>query len=291
MIPKQRVSISEATSLTIAALGGYGDNPAAEALYIFSKILQLNRAKILATPTLLLNDEQISELNKVISQRKKHTPLAYIFGEEEFYGYIFKVNNSTLIPRPETEQLVEKTIQWAERSGNDTLSCLEVGTGSGCIAITLALNIPKIQVTAIDISARALEVAEQNKQLLGVPAQRINFLKADVFKFEPKTSFDMIISNPPYITEAELVSLPPEIAEFEPELALNGGKDGLRYYERLLQLCASHLTKSGSAFFELNSTTALKVLKLAKSVLNTSFSISLEQDLAGKPRFLRVSHV
>ncbi len=288
MIPKTGATLSKAISLTIAALGEVSDNPEAEALYVLSKISGFNRAKILAAPTLPLGEKQVSKLNEIIKQRKTHQPLAYIFGEEEFYGYVFRVNNYTLIPRPETEQLVEKTIQWAERSGKDTLTGLEVGTGSGCIAITLSLKIPSIQLTAIDISAEALEVAVQNQQSLGA-RERLKFLKADVFEFNPKDTFDLIISNPPYITEAELTGLPAEVAKFEPQLALNGGKDGLDYYRRLLQLCASNLNKSGSAFFELNSTTALNVFNLAESMLDSAYTVLLEQDLAGKPRFLRVT--
>ena len=215
---------------------------------------------------------------KIASRREKHEPLQYILGETEFYGYKIKVNKNVLIPRPETELLVEKII-FEEKRAN---SVLEIGTGSGAIIIALAKNLDLKIIDAIDISKTALKKAKQNSALNNI---EINFFQSDLFE-NITAKYDLIVSNPPYISQEEYEQLPIEIKYYEPKSALQADNNGLYFYKKILQNAKEHLTESGKIYFEIGYDQAEKITEIAKK--NGFSNIQVFKDLNGFERILSV---
>ena len=214
----------------------------------------------------------------IISRRKDNEPLQYILGETEFYGYTIKVDKSVLIPRPETELLVERII--AEE--NDIKNILEIGTGSGALVIALAKKMNGIVIDATDISEDALRIAEQNTILNQVD---INIFKSDIFD-NVLNKYDLIISNPPYISLTDYKQLPVEIKDFEPRSALQADDNGLFFYNKILQKAKDHLTESGKIYFEIGYDQAKKITEIAKK--NRFSNIKVFKDLNGFDRIVRI---
>ena len=214
----------------------------------------------------------------IISRRKDNEPLQYILGETEFYGYTIKVDKSVLIPRPETELLVERII--AEE--NDIKNILEIGTGSGALVIALAKKMNGIVIDATDISEDALRIAEQNTILNQVD---INIFKSDIFD-NVLNKYDLIISNPPYISLTDYKQLPVEIKDFEPKSALLADDNGLFFYNKILQKAKDHLTESGKIYFEIGYDQAKKITEIAKK--NRFSNIKVFKDLNGFDRIVRI---
>ena len=214
----------------------------------------------------------------IISRRKDNEPLQYILGETEFYGYTIKVDKSVLIPRPETELLVEIII--AEE--NDIKNILEIGTGSGALVIALAKKMNGIVIDATDISEDALRIAEQNTILNQVD---INIFKSDIFD-NVLNKYDLIISNPPYISLTDYKQLPVEIKDFEPKSALLADDNGLFFYNKILQKAKDHLTESGKIYFEIGYDQAKKITEIAKK--NRFSNIKVFKDLNGFDRIVRI---
>ena len=214
----------------------------------------------------------------IISRRKDNEPLQYILGETEFYGYTIKVDKSVLIPRPETELLVEIII--AEE--NDIKNILEIGTGSGALVIALAKKMNGIVIDATDISEDALRIAEQNAMLNQVD---INIFKSDIFE-NVLCKYDIIISNPPYISLTDYEELPVEIKDFEPKSALLADDNGLFFYNKILQKAKDHLTESGKIYFEIGYDQAKKITEIAKE--NGFSNIKVFKDLNGFDRIVRI---
>ena len=218
-----------------------------------------------------------------IHRRLEHVPLQYILGETEFMSLRFKVTPDVLIPRPETEVLVENTIAQVKKVfGTDKeISCLDIGTGCGNIAVSLAYYLKNTRVWAVDISEAALAVAKENAGLNGV-AVRVHFFQADAmqadFAHKIGRRFDVLVSNPPYISESEYRTLPLEIQNFEPKLALDGGADGLRFYRALGQSTKILLKQKGVALFEIGAYQADQVVKIFKE------KVRIINDIAGKDR-------
>lgn len=207
-----------------------------------------------------LDAEQKKRLSKILKRRLEGMPLQYILGCSEFMGIKFKVDKCVLIPRPETEILVETTIKKGLRVKGQGLSVkiLDIGTGSGCIAVSLAKFLPNAQITAVDISGEALEVARENAKLNNV-AGRTKFIQSDLFTQYSillptgqagNTQYDIIISNPPYIRSGDIKDLPKEV-QYEPKIALDGGCDGLNYYRRIIKESSSFLGEGGLLIMEL----------------------------------------
>ncbi len=220
------------------------------------------------------SDEELIELwwihyGRYLHQRREGTPTQYITGKQEFYGREFHVTPDVLIPRPETEHLIEAAL--AGETACPT-SILDVGTGSGAIAITLALE-TQAQVTATDISPAALRVAEENASRLGA---EVNFQECDLIPEGSK--FDLIVSNPPYVALTE--SLPREVRDHEPHLALYAGQDGLAIYRRLIPAAARALNPGGRLIVEIGSTQAEAV----REMLSAWTNVRILNDLAGLPR-------
>ncbi len=235
-------------SKSIQYLKRYGvENARLDAEYIFAHVLGVKRA------ALVLNfDDEISEENKnlirqyIIRRGKHREPLQYIIKEWEFYGRTFKVSEGVLIPRPDTEILVEQCIMLMKEIENPKI--LDIGTGSGAISITLAKELPDSEVLGLDISDEALKVAVENRELN--EALNLKFLKSDVFKNVRDKNYDLIVSNPPYIPMEEYNELMPEVKKYEPKMALTDGGDGYYFYRKISEESMDYLKNGGYLAFE-----------------------------------------
>ncbi|MFH0826452.1 MAG: peptide chain release factor N(5)-glutamine methyltransferase [Candidatus Omnitrophota bacterium] len=223
-----------------------------EAELTFTQILDYSRSDLYQNRHSFLEKGQASLIASVLKRRIHGEPLPYILKKTEFMGLEFKVNRCVLIPRPETEILVETALKYVTTSPRHhvtRVNILDVGTGSGCIAISLAKFLPDTDITATDISERAIEIARQNALIHNV---EINFLCSDLFdNYELRTmNYELIISNPPYVRTQDLNSLQPEIS-YEPRIALDGGQDGMDFYRRIIKEAPNHLEKEGFLLLEI----------------------------------------
>ena len=269
----------------IAALTYAGiPNPRLDAELLMAEATRLTRTQLLTSPP-TLNDLQLAHYNAMLALRAVRMPLAYIVGRREFYSLELEVTPEVLIPRPETETLVTAALELiARRRG---LRILDLGTGSGAIAVALAVYTPDVAIVASEISPAALVVARANADRFGVTS-RITFVLADCWSpLDPAASFgrfDLIVSNPPYIAEADLASLEPEIRQYEPRLALTPGAGPLSFYRRIVAGIANHLEPDGSLMLELGYGQAQPVSEILRLAGMSSFAII--NDLAGIPRVL-----
>lgn len=255
------------------------------------KYLSLSRIDIAMDPEKTISPEDFQRFQEAVLRLKKHEPIQYIIGETEFYSLPFRVNKHTLIPRPETEELVEWIL--SEQNGsvfqNNPLSILDIGTGSGCIAISLAKNLQNAVVHALDISSEALKVAAQNS---GVNNVEIEFFQTDVLRTGSLPSdsqnvrYDIIVSNPPYVRELEKELMQPNVVDYEPETALFvKNEDPLRFYKAISHLAKNSLKPGGNLFFEINEQFARELEAYLKE---ESFKqIEVRQDIYGKDRMLK----
>jgi len=231
-----------------------------------------------------LTSEEFQELNDAMLRLKEHEPLQYIIGETEFFGLKFKLSPNTLIPRPETEELVEWILKDVQKSGaNSKLNILDIGTGSGCIAISLAKNLPNANVSAIDVSAEALTIASDNSLLNEVS---VNFVKTDILQAEAlQEKFNIIVSNPPYVRELEKAEMHRNVLENEPELALYvSNEDPLIFYKKITHLAHQNLPIGGSLYFEINQYLSRETEAVLK---NEGFDTSLRKDIFGNFRMIK----
>jgi release factor glutamine methyltransferase len=193
----------------------------------------------------------LSRFRAAVKEAAAGRPIAHLTGTKEFFALEIEVTPDVLIPRPETEVLVERVIHLVRHGNEDIRSILDVGTGSGCIAISLAKNLPNVALFACDVSEPAIEVARRNAQRHGV-LDRIGFRLGDLFEpWEPRRRFDAIVSNPPYVAESEATSLPVNVRDFEPPVALFAGQDGLDVLRRLIDAAPRHLEPGGHLFAEM----------------------------------------
>jgi release factor glutamine methyltransferase len=231
-----------------------------------------------------LSAATIDAYRELIRRRGKHEPVAYIIGKREFYGRDFLVNKDVLIPRPETEHLVEAGL--AGMGDNHSARVLDVGTGSGILACTFLAEREGWSAVALDISEQALAVASENATQLNV-TDRIDLRQSDLCAaLDEKEKFNLIVSNPPYIRKDEWDLLPHDVSDYEPRLALYGGEGGLEVLRPLLAQATRHLETGGLFLCEIGEEQGEAVSELARESGYTS--ISLENDYAGKPRMLRV---
>ncbi len=222
-----------------------------------------------------LTYEQESLIENIIKRRKSGEPLQYIIGSTEFMSLEFKVTPDVLIPRSDTETLVEYLI---EKTDDKKLSVLDIGTGSGCIIISLLKYCPNITAYALDISDGALTVAKENAKLNGV---EVNFIKSDILKDVPDESFDIIVSNPPYIRPDVIDNLDIEVKDFEPYSALFGGEDGLLFYRRICEIAPGILNDNGILAFEIGYDQGKDVSELMKKDFS---EVVVLKDLCGNDR-------
>jgi len=224
-----------------------------------------------------------------LGELKKGKPVQYVIGETEFYGLKMKVDPSVLIPRPETEELVEWVIDSCKPRSANGLSIIDIGTGSGCIAVALAVNIQGSKVTAADVSAEALEIAKTNALLnsAGISFEQVDILNASA-REKLGRSYDVIVSNPPYITPEEKNQMHQNVLAHEPHLALFvTGERPLLFYETIADFALTHLTENGLLFFEINEHMGKETIQMLndKSFVN----IALRKDMQGKDRMIRCS--
>lgn len=256
-------------------------------------IHNLKRIDISLNPDFEVSETDLEKWNTIISELKTEKPIQYITGEAWFYGYRFEVNENTLIPRPETEELVAWIIE-SQKSKTENLtiqqsnhlSILDIGTGSGCIPISLKKEIPNARVSAIDVSEKALEMASQNAVANEVEVHFIlqNILEIDDLK-QFSTPFDIIVSNPPYVRNLEKQEIKKNVLDYEPHLALFvEDTDALLFYRKIAQLALTSLAPNGKLFFEINQYLGQETLQLLE---NLGFSnIELRKDFVGNDRMI-----
>lgn len=259
----------------------------------------ISRLQLALNPEISINKEEQAPFFKALKHLKEEKPIQYILGETEFLGLPFKVNKNTLIPRPETEELVRWIVQYSEwkhqrflidKEKKRHLNILDVGTGSGCIAISLAKNIPGAKVYAIDISVEALKIAQLNAKLNNVD---ITFIKEDILKvtidrWNSELDFDIIVSNPPYVRNMEKKKMTANVLDNEPHLALFVDDDNpLLFYKKITEFAAQKLCNNGELFFEINEYLGNETVELLKEY--NFINIELKNDLFGKNRMLKGS--
>jgi len=244
--------------------------------------LNLERFILVLKPNLTLSKEEEQPLFEGLSQLKLEKPLQYILGEAHFMDLSLKVNEHVLIPRPETEELVQWVIDEI-RDGKSEIRILDIGTGSGCIAIALAKALPKSKIYAMDISKKALEVAMQNAAMNQVA---IEFIQADIFNMDFNENFDVIVSNPPYVRESEKEEMRNNVKAQEPKEALFvPDEDPLRFYKAIAEFSKKNLMSGGKIFFEINQYLAKETQEIL--VDNQFQEVELRKDIFGNFRMLK----
>ena len=252
---------------------------------LLSRALGLTRVQLYLQFENILSQTELDNFRESVKRRLNNEPLQYILGETEFMSLPFKLSPSVLIPRPDTEILVEQVLAYTLKDTETTI--LDIGTGSGNIAISLAYYRPKSQIVAVDISQEALDIAKENAGLNRVGG-RIQFIRDDIFDsafiLKIGGNFDIIVSNPPYISETEFQSLPEEVRNYEPEIALRDGADGLTFHRRIAQVAYEMLNAGGKIFLEVG----MGQWKAVKEILqqNGFQNVSVAKDLAGIDRVL-----
>jgi release factor glutamine methyltransferase len=243
------------------------------------------RIDLALNPEMEMDAVQLLRWESVLSDLKKEKPIQYILGETEFYGLPFLVNENTLIPRPETEELVEWILESTKYEEQSTkLNVLDIGTGSGCIAISLAKNLPSAQVSAIDVSEKALATAHKNAEINKVD---VNFIIKNILETEAlDEKYDIIVSNPPYVRNLEKEEIKPNVLEYEPHLALFvEDNDALLFYRKIAELAKKNLSENGKLYFEINQYLGKETVELLEEM---GFkNIVLKKDIYGNDRMIR----
>lgn len=249
---------------------------------------QIKRIDLALNPKMELDSTQLQCWESVLTELKMQKPIQYILGKTEFFGLPFLVNENVLIPRPETEELVEMIIKnTKKRASNTKLKILDIGTGSGCIAISLAKNIPNAVVYAIDVCEKALAVAKKNAEINKIA---IDFILNDILTTtDLEQQFDVIVSNPPYVRNLEKHEILPNVLEYEPHLALFvEDDDALLFYKKIAQLALKNLTENGQLYFEINQYLANETFQLLESL---GFqNIELKKDIYQNDRMISCSY-
>lgn len=252
------------------------DSGRLDAELLLADLLQLDRVGLYLNFDRPLTAEELASYRERVGRRARREPLQYILGRTEFWSLSFRVGPAVLVPRPDTEVLVEEALARVATEAR----ILDVGTGSGAIAVALAHELADARVTAVDISAEALAVAAQNARDNGL-AERIAFIRADLHAL-PEGQYDLVVANPPYIAEGEFAGLMPEVRDYEPQLALAGGADGLDAYRALARQAPRLLTAGGWLLVEIGAGQAAAVGELlAEAGLEECFT---RDDYAGLPR-------
>ena len=246
--------------------------------------LHLSRIQLALEHNFELDRDDLDFLENALLKLKNQIPVQYIVGETAFCGLLFKVDKNVLIPRPETEELVEWIFQ--NHKKNESIKILDIGTGSGCIAISLAKNLPNAEVFALDVSAEALDVAKKNAAMNAV---KVDFIQADILTIEklPDT-FDVIVSNPPYVRESEKDLMQQNVLSNEPHIALFvENENPLLFYDKIAELAKNHLTENGVLYFEINQYLGNETVDLLKS--KWFKNIELKKDIYGVDRMVKSS--
>lgn len=289
---KEPITVADALEEAIETLKEAGlETPGIEAEFLLTYLLDIRRHVLFMTPGRTLSVVQSVLFKSQIARRALGEPCQYITGCTEFMGLEIHVTPATLIPRPETEQLVEEVVKLVAEKGNDKTTevrIFDLCTGSGCIAVAVAHALPLATITATDLSEEALTVARENAEHNNV-ADRIEFLQGDLFEaltcHSSKDCFDFILTNPPYIASGELNSLQPEVAEHEPRSALDGGTDGLDSIRRIVKEAPKYLKPGGRLIMEIGFNEAEAVKELLKSSGQYA-GFEIKKDLNGIERMV-----
>ncbi|MEO8147969.1 MAG: peptide chain release factor N(5)-glutamine methyltransferase [Bacteroidia bacterium] len=263
---------------------------------VFMHVFNFSKAALFANDNSVINDERKQLLDKYLKRLLTGEPVQYVLGETEFYGLRLFVNKHVLIPRPETEELVEWIIKEvrSRKSEVGSRKLLDIGTGSGCIPISIKKNIPELDVYALDISADALKVAKQNAELNKV---EINFIKTDILKQQTSVTlsedevtkqqtFNLIVSNPPYVRKSEMKQMHNNVLNYEPHLALFvEDDDALLFYKHIADFALQHLAPGGKLYFEVNEAMGNDVIEMLNQ--KGFQNIILKKDMYGKDRMIR----
>ncbi len=268
----------------------YGSNEAnALIMILLEHYFGIDRVKIALEPELRLSESELLTLHFAVKELLKNKPIQYIIGVTEFCGMQFQVDENVLIPRPETEELVNKLVSCSvSQLSSPSCRILDIGTGSGCIAISLAKLIKNSEVTAIDISEKALEVARRNAEANGV---NVNFVQADILNIKEglfDKKFDIIVSNPPYVCEGEKKEMRANVLEYEPASALFvSDDDPLLFYRKILDFAQKNLKDGGEVWFEINEKLGVKTKDLC---IERNFkNVEIISDFKGKDRIVKAS--
>jgi release factor glutamine methyltransferase len=262
------------------------DDSHIEARMLLGHITKLSPVQIYTQPERTLSREQENNLQELVERRLRHEPAAYIVNHREFYGINFYVDSRVLIPRPETELLVDTAIEFASSTYlARPLLIADIGTGCGAIAVSLALNLPHSQIYATDVSPLALEVARLNCKSHKV-TDRISLLQGNLLEPLPEP-VDILVANLPYIKSSELANLSPEIIQFEPEMAIDGGKNGLDYIRQLLEQAEDRIKTSGCLLLEIGQNQEKEVSNLIRSLLKKVNFVFIS-DLNGIKRIVKI---
>ena len=271
-----------------ACLASISDSPALVASVLLAHIVGKPRTWVMAHPELTLTSEQQTNLDEALARLERGEPFPYVLGRWEFFGLEFEITLDVLIPRPETELLVEKAIVWMQKNP-DRRNIADVGTGSGAIAISLAKNIPDANLLATDISPKALQVAKRNAEKHNVEG-KIEFIECDLLPHPPPFSrrekgVDLLCANLPYIPTEILRRLP--IYNREPALALDGGKSGFDLIEGLMNVAPEYLAPNALLLIEIETTLGAQAIQIAHEYFPDA-EINLHRDLAGRDRLLEI---
>ncbi len=254
----------------------------AEVLLAFC--LGCDRLEFLKNPDLILTEKQLAGYRTLIARRLKSEPVAYIRGRKDFWTFSLEVNKDVLIPRPDTEIIVEEALNACRKIDSTEIRILDIGTGSGAIALALAKEISNAIITATDISFAALALAKKNAVTCNLQ-DKIDFREGDLF--EPDSGiFDIIVCNPPYIPEDEYIELPTGVKDYEPQIALLAGKKGTEFYEKIIFQAVDYLQKNGWLLLEIGA----KQEKVVREIIEASGfydNVAMRRDYAGLPRVIR----
>ena len=267
------------------------DNDEANAmiLILLEHYFNITRVKMALEPDMRLSESEMLTFHFAVKDLLKNKPIQYIIGETEFCDLKFKVNENVLIPRPETSEMIYKIVERQKTKDKRQLSILDIGTGSGCIAISLAKQIPNSKVYALDISEKALEVAKENA--INNDAE-VAFIHDDILSLKNKieTKFDIIVSNPPYVRELEKAEMRDNVLNWEPHNALFvSDNDPLIFYRNILEFAKSHLKENGEIWFEINEYLGKEMTDLCKEY---GFSdVEIFKDFRGKERTLKTTRL
>jgi len=256
----------------------YNKDEASSLYYMLcEEVLSIPKSKLIIAEDMDLTIEKTNQLYNCLERLKKHEPIQYVLGKTKFCNLNFSVNESVLIPRPETEELVNIILK--NELGNKTV--LDIGSGSGCIAVSLAKHSPKAKVTALDICKDAIELSQRNAKENDV---NLEFINADILNYKSDKKYDSIVSNPPYVIESEKKHMSKNVLDYEPELALFvKNDDPLQFYKAILDFAKNSLNKNGEIYFEINESYKDKIMEL---VNNYGYSnIDCKLDVFGKYRF------
>jgi release factor glutamine methyltransferase len=255
-----------------------------DAEVLLSFCMNCDRLEFYKNPDMTISETQLAAFRNLIARRSQWEPVAYITSRKEFWTFVLEVNSSVLIPRPDTEVIVEEILNICRKIDSPEMKILDIGTGSGVIAIALALEITGTKVVATDISEAALSLAQKNADTLGLK-DKIDFRRGNLF--EPVNGiFDIIVCNPPYISAREYEKLPAGVKNYEPQDALLAGKSGLEFYEKLIYQAAGFLQKNGWLLLEIGAKQEAGV----RGIMEASGcydSIEMSRDYAGLPRVIK----